>query len=394
VTANVVLFVAISFLRLLYGPVGGTPVSARAAETAKMHKQALDESLSCATGLRPPEGQKPSMPEPEPEQMNHALVWAKDTAAQAHAALTRAPIPPKTRQQGLIGEWRQQVVAAKAAKPNVDAALAATAYSLQAAMDGTQADITSAIIPAVSKAIKSDVHQTFLDTVQRSKVFVVLRQSGVVISRACALDAGEHFISSAHSFRGTANELPPLVKGETFQVVIDSTPYDAKVDTVPELHACPSTGFEDGIIYMSADSSFAPAARLTKDTRGRIIAHTSFGVDAPFTVSIPPGGDCVYVLHGQFDHCKSGNSGAAATQLLPNNAVAHAVHLGVVTGTKGVAATLKEGIAPHVRIVRKSEPGAQAVVRLLEGITQQRHSALTDFWARPKIEASNLKVEE
>ena len=136
VTANVVLFVAISFLRLLYGPVGGTPVSARAAETAKMHKQALDESLSCATGLRPPEGQKPSMPEPEPEQMNHALVWAKDTAAQAHAALTRAPIPPKTRQQGLIGEWRQQVVAAKAAKPNVDAALAATAYSLQAAMDG------------------------------------------------------------------------------------------------------------------------------------------------------------------------------------------------------------------------------------------------------------------
>ena len=73
-------------------------------------------------------------------------------------------------------------------------------------------------------------------------------------------------------------------------------------------------------------------------------------------------------------------AGTAATLLLPNNAVAHAVHLGVVTGTKGVAATLKEGIAPHVRIVRKSEPGAQAVVRLLEGITQQRHSVLTDFW--------------
>lgn len=98
------------------------------------------------------------------------------------------------------------------------------------------------------------------------------------------------------------------------------------------------------------------------------------------TVSIPSSGECVYILHNQHSNCKAGNSGAACTLLLPNSltVTAHAVHLGIVAGQKGVSAALKEGISPHVRISKLGDSNTQAIVRLLmpEGVTQQRHSAL------------------
>lgn len=143
---------------------------------------------------------------------------------------------------------------------------------------------------------------------------------------------------------------------------------------------------------LATDGAFAQTARLTKVSRGRIIARTSFGVDAQFTTSVPSGGDCIYVLHSQHMNCKSGNSGAAATLLLPNNVVTHAVHSGIIAGSKAVAAAL-EGVAPHVRLIKRNEQDTQAIVRLLEGVTQQRHSALCDFWKGPKVESSQLEVE-
>ena len=93
------------------------------------------------------------------------------------------------------------------------------------------------------------------------------------------------------------------------------------------------------------------------------------------TVSIPSSGECVYILHNQHSNCK-----VACTLLLPNSltVTAHAVHLGIVAGQKGVSAALKEGISPHVRISKLGDSNTQAIVRLLmpEGVTQQRHAAL------------------
>lgn len=79
-----------------------------------------------------------------------------------------------------------------------------------------------------------------------------------------------------------------------------------------------------------------------------------------------------------------GNSGTAAT--LPNSTVSHAVHLGMIAGSLGVAA------APHVKITKRHDQYTQAIVRL-EGVTQQRHRVLCDFWLRPQIERSQLEVE-
>ena len=59
---------------------------------------------------------------------------------------------------------------------------------------------------------------------------------------------------------------------------------------------------------------------------------------------------------------------STATLMLPN-IVTHGVHLGIITGSKGVAAALKEGVAPHVKIVKCDDSGTQAIVRLLEGVT-------------------------
>jgi hypothetical protein len=67
---------------------------------------------------------------------------------------------------------------------------------------------------------------------------------------------------------------------------------------------------------------------------------------------------------------------STVTLMLPNNIVTHGVQLGIITGSKGVAAALKEGVAPHVKIVKRDGSGTQAIVRLLEIVTQQRHSAL------------------
>ena len=156
----------------------------------------------------------------------------------------------------------------------MDSAIAAVAFDLQAAVDGTEPDLVAAIVPAVAKGIKQDAKQLYVDTVNRSQVFAVLRQSGLVISRACALDTS-HFMTSAHSLRGANHELPALSKGEVFHVVIDSVAYQAKALEVPVPHACPVTGFTDGVVYMSLDSAFAPATKLTKDSRGTGLTPTS-----------------------------------------------------------------------------------------------------------------------
>ena len=44
---------------------------------------------------------------------------------------------------------------------------------------------------------------------------------------------------------------------------------------------------------------------------------------------------------------------STVTLMLPNNIVTHGVHLGIITGSKGVAAALKEGVAPHWLLMSK-----------------------------------------
>ena len=64
------------------------------------------------------------------------------------------------------------------------------------------------------------------------------------------------------------------------------------------------------------------------------------------------------------------------------------MHCGVGTnthGTVGVAAILKNGVLPHI-LLTHSDPASEALVRVAEGLTQQRH-ALQAFLEGPPTAA-------
>ena len=50
---------------------------------------------------------------------------------------------------------------------------------------------------------------------------------------------------------------------------------------------------------------------------------------------------------------------------------------------RGVAGALKAGVSPHLRLAPLPESKFAALARLLEGLTQQKSSALAEFVAGP-----------
>ena len=96
-------------------------------------------------------------------------------------------------------------------------------------------------------------------------------------------------------------------------------------------------------------------------------------------------------VFSQPSNCFAGNSGSASSisgsaGTTGAQAQAYAIHCGMgrnAHGVVGVAAMLKSGVLPHI-ILSQSEAASEALVRVAEGLTQQRH-ALQAFLEGPPI---------
>ena len=88
----------------------------------------------------------------------------------------------------------------------------------------------------------------------------------------------------------------------------------------------------------------------------------------PYSTLISWGGHLRGIIaHNKPDASKRGNSGGADT-----------VNLGV-SGQYGVAAAVRPGVSPHVVLTPMNHSKTESLLKLAEGLTQQRQSAFSSF---------------
>ena len=230
-------------------------------------------------------------------------------------------------------------------------------------------ELLSVAAPGISK---QNV-EVYKSVVSSSVPLAVCRQSGVVVARAMSKTSGS-FQTALHCLtvvNDSGNQvLPDLVAGEKF---LDKQAYVAEVMKLAQVATCHKTGFKDAVIYANVNGTeMASNPTMKQNAPGRVLGHTSHGVDAQCTVTDPgQSSESVFVLHDRPEKSCKGNSGSAALIAFPNNVSGYGVCFGIAQG-HGVIGAIKAGVSPHLKL----EPLGSERMSSLEGLTQQKQSAL------------------
>ena len=106
---------------------------------------------------------------------------------------------------------------------------------------------------------------------------------------------------------------------------------------------------------------------------GRILAHTSYGVDTDATlIDAPRSGnqtqspEFFFIAHDKPDASKRGNSGATGIFTCPSGQM-DTINLGV-SAHYGVAAAVRPGVSPHIALTPMSHAKTEALLKLAEGL--------------------------
>lgn len=171
--------------------------------------------------------------------------------------------------------------------------------------------------------------------------------------------------------------------GESFMIMVGKTCHTAQVTRVPVMRSITiPCAFTDGAVFMSTDPAATTAGcNAAHGTIGRILAHTSFGVDTDATLVDAPRqtqpAEFYFIAHNKPDASKRGNSGGAGVFTCPAGQL-DTVNLGV-SGQFGVAAAVRPGVSPHIVLTPMNHAKTESLLKLAEGLTQQRESAFSSF---------------